>query len=95
MAKMKMSVSMDGLRRNLTRAYNELVEGIQEITEKGGGIYTDNTEYIEQLLEEVRWPIAVLNAVYIKDFEMFGDMTELVLDNYDPNGGQEGEGEDY
>jgi len=56
-----MTVSVDGLRRNLARAYEKTIEGFREVTE---GRDLDDFETLKDGLDDLRQMIGALFCIY-------------------------------
>ncbi len=60
-----MTVSMDGLRRNLASAYARTVKGYREVLAENG--YDDSFDELKGGLDDLRQMVAALMCVYSSD----------------------------
>lgn len=68
-----MTVSMDGLRRNLASAYERTVRGYRDVLSENG--YDDSFDELKEGLDDLRQMIAALMCVYSSDPEdLMNDM---------------------
>lgn len=75
MKPMSLTVSMDGLRRNLARSYNDLVETLAYAYKHDHQI---DREEIAEHLRELRQDIAILHCVYDEKTEQFSNLTDEI-----------------
>lgn len=77
-----MSVSLDGLRRNATRAFNNIVEYLNE----SEYLQDWEREQLQEDFDDLRFALAVLNASSVPKVEHFNDMSEeLKFVDFNPN----------
>lgn len=75
MKTMNITVSMDGLRRNIARSYNALVETLAYAYAHD---YPIDREEIEEHMRELRQDIAILHCVYDDNTEQFSNLTDEI-----------------
>jgi hypothetical protein len=70
-----MQVSVDGLRRNLARAYTKAVSGYREAIDANG--FDSSFEQLKEGLDDMRQMIGAMFCMYSTDPEdMFSDMAD-------------------
>lgn len=68
---LKVSVSLDGLRRNATRAYNEISTFLNE-----SQLEDWQKQEIEEAMDDLRMALATLNACSMPECSEFNDMSD-------------------
>lgn len=79
---MKITVSVDGFRMNLSRAFNEFIVSIKDDNANHVNIFDDIDNEQKEKLEEIRRMIGALNCIYDDDPDAndFTNLSEIKLE---------------
>jgi len=75
-----MNVSMNGLRKNLTGAFNRFVRMLKDEDWSGDSSFEKLSQEDVEALEELRQMVGALNCVYSEGDETFIDLSDLALE---------------